>query len=125
MATDHAAMSQKNAPITITWAAYGAPDPREVPVARYALILEGTVDNVAETDPDSDGGQQWLAAMADDYAVVEVDETVQTGDSYDGKTFTPNAAAPDPLVAALGELRAATTLKASNAAVAAIVDALT
>jgi len=59
---------------------------------RYAVINNGTVDNVIEWD----GQTEWTAPEGS--TVLEAPEEVGVGYTYDGTTFTAPEPAPEPAV---------------------------
>lgn len=54
-------------------------------VNRYAVVIDGTVQNVALVDDAGD----WKPPQGAKLVLLDETQPVSPGDTYDGKTFTP------------------------------------
>lgn len=100
-------------------------------VTRYAVVCDGTVENVVMWDGDTD---TWQPAEGCEMVPLN-GQTVSPGDLYNGGTFAPGAAAsvatvpvevdPAALVTLLDQAQKATTVASTRSVLTSLIEHLT
>lgn len=98
-------------------------------VSRYAVVCDGSVENVVLWD----GASEWAPDDGRQLVALPDDHVVNPGDTYDGETFTaspmpvamiPVEVDPEAVSSALAAAQVATTVSALRTAVVALAQQL-